>query len=121
MKQKGFTLVELLAVITVLAIIALLVVPTISRSFRESTQNLIDAQIVNIKDAAKSWGADHVDTLPDTQGGSTVVTVGQLKQGGYLDKNITNPKTKKKLEDSIKVTIYYRDGNYEYQVEAIGE
>ena len=48
--KKGFTLVELLAVITVLAIITVIAVPTVSRSIENSKQKSHDIQIKKMKE-----------------------------------------------------------------------
>lgn len=114
MSRKGFTLVELLGVLVILAVLALLIVPVVNKNFRESTADLEAAQIKNIKDAAKNWAADHTSSLPDTEGGTVTVTVGELQKGGYLDENLTNPKTKEKIDPYSNVIITYEDGNYVY-------
>ena len=46
MKKKGFTLVELLAVITVIAIIGLISVPVVEGIVKRSRQKAYDRQIV---------------------------------------------------------------------------
>lgn len=116
MKQKGFTLVELLGVISVLAVLALLIIPTVNKSVGDSKNELYDAQIENIKDAARTWSADHVRNLPSTDEGSTIVTLADLKSGGYISKDIMNPKTKKKFSDTVTVTITQKNGGYIYSV-----
>ena len=53
--KKGFTLVELLAVITVLAIITVIAVPTVSRSIENSKQKSHDIQIKKMKEMLQSY------------------------------------------------------------------
>ncbi len=53
--KKGFTLVELLAVITVLAIITVIAVPTVSRSIENSKQKSHDIQIKKMKEMFQSY------------------------------------------------------------------
>jgi len=53
--KKGFTLVELLAVITVLAIITVIAVPTVSRSIQNSKQKSHDIQIKKMKEMFQSY------------------------------------------------------------------
>lgn len=114
--KKGFTLIELLGVLVILALLSLLIVPIVSRNFKESTSGLEQTQIANIKEAAKNWAADHTSSLPDHEGGKVSVTIGDLKTGGYIDEKLTNPKTKKEVSSSSLVTITYQDGNYVYGV-----
>ena len=53
--KKGFTLVELLAVITVLAIITVIAVPTVSRSIENSKQKSHDIQIKKMTEMFQSY------------------------------------------------------------------
>ena len=56
---KGFTLVELLAVIVILSLLLLLAVTTVSSQFKNSKDDLYDTQLNNIKLAAEMWGSDN--------------------------------------------------------------
>lgn len=101
MNQKGLTLVEMIAVLIVLAVIATIVTPNINGSIKNYKQQLYETQMGNINNAAKNWSADYVDKLPET---STItisnteytyglkITVQELQQGGYISDTIKNPK-----------------------------
>lgn len=119
MKNKGFTLVELLAVIAILSIISLIAVPTINNSINASRNKAYESQIKMLQVGAKSWGADNVYKLP-AKGATTTVTVGTLKSGGYVDSNATNPKTNKKFADSCVITIRNTNGKLTYEVPTSG-
>ena len=54
-KNKGFTLIEIMAVIVILAVIALIVVPLVTGSIKDSKQKLYETQLENIKSGAKSY------------------------------------------------------------------
>ena len=60
MNRKGLTLVELLAVIVVLAVVALIVTPNILSSISKSHERMYETQLDNIKSAAKNWAADMI-------------------------------------------------------------
>lgn len=53
--KKGFTLVELIGVITLLAIIALITVPIINSSIKKSNEKIYNEQISSIINGAKKW------------------------------------------------------------------
>lgn len=114
--KKGFTLIELMAVVIVMGVIALLVVPVIDRTMNQIKEEGYQTQLNNIKQGAKSWGASHVAELP-TKGQTKVITLLDLKREGLIDKDIKNPKTKEKFPDDYKITIVNKNGKIKYQVE----
>lgn len=116
-KNQGFTLVELLAVIAILSIISLIAIPTVGRTTNTSKEKLYNIQMNNLKFGAKNWGADHPFHLPSV-GNTKTLTLLELKQGGYVDSDITNPKTKEKFDDDCtKVIITNNNGKLEYSVD----
>ena len=114
-KHKGFTLIEIIAVITLLGIIAAIVTPVIYNSIEENKQELYDIQLNNIIAGAKNWAADNVFLMPE-EGESIVLTLGMLKQGGYVDEDITNPLTDQLFSDQLQVKITKVDNNYNYEI-----
>lgn len=113
---KGFTLIELLVVITILVILLTMAVPRINDVLGEMKQNLYEAQIENIKTGARNWATDNTDQLPLVNEDFIVLTIGDLKQGGYVDVDIKNPKTNELFADSIEVTITRLYNEYQYSV-----
>lgn len=76
-KEKGFTLVELLAVIVILGIIVAIAVPAIGNIIEESRTKADEAEIQLIVDAARLYEIQDGNTIP--------VTVDELETAGYLD------------------------------------
>ena len=99
---KGFTLVELLAVIVVLAIVMLIavnaVLPQMERARRSSfaieANGAIDAANSYFMNASLTTGATGFPTAP---GGTACVTIEELRKGGYSDLS-------SEYEGSVKVT-----------------
>lgn len=115
--RKGFTLIELLAVIAILAIISLIAIPAINKTTDSSRDKVYDAQIDNLKSGGKAWAAEHVAGLPAV-GETKILTLRELKQGGYVDSDITNPKTKQKFDDTCtKVIVSNVNGKLTYEVD----
>ena len=116
MNKKGFTLIELLGVMIVLAIIAVITVPivnTVTRASRESTYN---KQISTLESAAKKWGVENDNKLPDI-GSTSIITIDfdTLINDGYLkNEKIINPKTEEELTGCIKVSYNNEFNQYEY-------
>ncbi len=115
MKKNGFTLAELLGVITILSLILLIAIPTIDRMLKEGKTDLYASQIKSIEAAAKMWGTDHINELPDVNETKTI-TLSRLWQDGYMDENIENPKTKKPFSGNLEIKIVNHGTYYRYQV-----
>ena len=60
MHNKGFTLIELVATLIVLSMVALIVVPNIYNNVKDYRQQLYETQLVSIETATKNWVADHI-------------------------------------------------------------
>ena len=111
-KRNGFTLIELMAVIIILAVIALIVTPLIIGGIKESKERLYDTQLENIKSAAKSFMIDL-----DLENDSTLtLTLDELQKAGYVKEDIKNPKTGESFNKCLLVSVERKDNAYEYEV-----
>ena len=116
--KKGFTLVELLGVIVVLAIISMIAVPLIDRSINKSDEDLYNTQINQIVKAAKNYYAEpeNIDGLPQGAGDSVTVTLEALQKGGYLPTEVDNPKTGEPFNPTLSyVTVTKKGNHFEYK------
>lgn len=145
MNKKGLTLVELLAVIVVLAVVALIVTPNVLSSMTKSKERMFETQLDNIKTAAKNWAADTLferhclicvpeDNLqsnldctnggdgcieaPKESGRSITVTLATLIDEGYAEDDLQNPKTEEPFNRCLEVviTIDVDTGDYIYTI-----
>ncbi len=113
MRQKGFTLAELLAVIVVLGLISVITIPMVTKSLGEYKARLCNEQVSNIEEAARVWGSDHLFELPDT---TKDITLKDLQAGGYIDKNIKNSKNGKEIPETTTITITKTGKKFTYTV-----
>lgn len=117
MPKKGFTLVELLGVISVLAILALIVSAPVTKTIQEGNKKACESQVQNIETSAKMWGKDHLTSLPDILDSSININLGTLKAAGLVDKKIKNPLNKKALSDEMLIKITKKGKKYwEYKL-----
>lgn len=114
-KSKGFTMVELLAVLVVLAIVTAISVPVITRSLKSGKENSYEQQLNTILDGAKTYGAKNINILP-TKGNSKTITLQDLKEDGYVEDDIKNPKTKKLFADTMQIKITNNNGDIQYTI-----
>lgn len=115
MKEKGFTLTELLGVITILAILALIAIPTIDKHLKEGNKELYDSQIKAIESSAQMWGTDHVSELPDTNESKTI-PLSKIQQDGYIGWDLKNPKTGEPFDSNLQIKITNMNNKYKYEV-----
>ena len=110
--KKGFTLVELMATLSIIAAISLVVTPLTIKLMRDSKQKLYETQLTNIKSAARAYMVNK-----ELQEGETkTITLEELSLKGKLEKNIKNPKNGELLADCIIVQVKREDDIYVYEV-----
>ncbi|MET3574638.1 prepilin-type N-terminal cleavage/methylation domain-containing protein [Bhargavaea ullalensis] len=78
-EEKGLTLIELLAVIVILGIIAAIAIPAIGNIIENSRYNAVKGDALNVLSAAQIY---YSETKTDTEGD---VSVDKLKTDGYLE------------------------------------
>lgn len=111
--KRGFTLVELLAVITLLGLLSLIVVPVVEKLIKDSEEQLYQTQINNIELGAKSWASKNVFNLPES--GYIDKTICELERDGFLEMDIKNPKTDERFYKDSYVRITKTDYGFEYE------
>lgn len=116
MKNRGFTLVEVLGIVVVLGIIAAIATPVIFRSIRQNKESMYNVVKNQLIDASKDWAAKNSSSLPDAIGEYTEVTLQQLKENGLLRLNIGNPRTGKIFSNQSFVRITKKNNNFIYDV-----
>ncbi len=104
-KKNGFTLVELLAVIVLLGIIATIAITSSINVSKKLKHEMYCQQVEYIANAAKQYGADIFDGL--TTSGVTV-KVADLVKKGYLKDNQVNLETDTTFSD-VTVKVYKKN------------
>lgn len=107
MKNKGYTLVELLAVFVILGIIIMISVPAITGVINSSKDKSYDEQVKILENAARTYMSENSALLPDS-GLSFNVTIDNLKESGLIsDKEIKNPNYSSGSTDNKKKNLYF--------------
>ena len=104
--KKGFTLVELLAIIVLLGIIIVVAIPSLNESNRKANNNKTKEFNEIINTACISY----IEINKSKLGDKTEIDVKTLIDEGFLKDNLVNPKTNKKiLEENKKIKIDTKD------------
>lgn len=117
MKNRGLTLIELIATLVVLSVIATIVIPNIYDSINDYKTGLYEMQLKSIIGASKNWSADNYKKLSVEEGGETYVYLKELQEDGYIDNPLKNNKDGKEFNGNtfvlIKCNVIKSDKNNE--------
>lgn len=126
MKKNGFTLIEILAVIVILSIVASLVTINVMKIRNDSFEDLLETKIQNLESSAIVYGQENPDKLTDEcivdeykSDSCTIVTVKELIDGKYFNSTETNESgqvdlinnvTNKSMKDD-KIQVYRKNNS----------
>ncbi len=111
--MKGFTLVELLAVIIILGLIALITIPAIGNIISDSQEKAYNEQIKRIEGIARNWSATNTNLLPDS--GTYYLSLDTLKEEGLLkEEDLKNPKDKSTMNGCVAIEFDEQTNQYVY-------
>ena len=113
--KRGFTLVELLAVIIIIGIIFAITFPLITNNIKISEERAYNLQIEQIIKATKDMIVKDLIEIPNN-GESITIYISELKRNGLLPIEMTNPKTKKIISNTSNVVITRTGNSYKYDV-----
>jgi len=112
MNNKGFTLIELVATVTLLGILAVVSFVSITGIINKSKVNDCENLVISIKMAVKEYASDN-----RYEGITTSISASDLITGKYLSSPIINPFTDEEMDASnIKINISL---NNDYTVKEI--
>lgn len=108
MNRRGFTLVELVAIVVILATIFLVSFPTLKNMSTKDDKKRYDTIVEDICTAGKTYMYSNMDSFPNLSiiGEIIDLEVSKLIEYGNVDKNLKNPKTKLSVKyDKLKYTV----------------
>ena len=116
MNNKAFTLVELLGVLIILSIMLVLVFPSVTHIINQGKETTYQVQINKILRATYDYSLKNTSILPQNNEIS-FVTLGELKQEGFIDNDVTNPDTSEPFPNDLIITIKNTNSkNYDKKV-----
>ncbi|MFA5408311.1 MAG: LamG-like jellyroll fold domain-containing protein, partial [Bacilli bacterium] len=116
MSEKGFTLVELLAVIVILAVILAIAVPSVSSIIEASRVKAYEANEASIIKATRDYLMENGSEAPQSVGDISYIQLSTLISNQYLN-DVLDPKDKTVCNShkSIIKVEQVRKGEYEYE------
>jgi prepilin-type N-terminal cleavage/methylation domain-containing protein len=84
MKNKGFTLAELLGVIVIISILAIVILPPIINQFRKTEDRINDTTMKLIESATLLHMDNNKNTYPLVDSATYCITIGQLIEADIL-------------------------------------
>ena len=115
MNKKGFTMVELLAVLILLGVLAIIAIPAINSTINSSKEKAKEAQAEIILDAAQSYASEHTELLPKK--GITVFNISDLIDKNYIDSSDADSIAKTDYASMcVKVRYSTKYNQYQYQI-----
>ncbi len=123
MNKKGFTMVELLASLAIMLLLAIVVIPNINAMRQKTLKQTYDSRVKQVQVAAKEWAGDNLVSVPSNvsrdystqrycDNDCVCISINELIRGGYLagDKNekktLTNPITNEEMNDKLVCVRY---------------
>lgn len=149
--NKGFTMVELLAVITILSVIMIILIPAVDNISKSTKESVLSSKINTIETSASKFGEDNINNYQKCtnalEGGAIggyvytdcLISVTDLVRLGYLEfdttKNgasfISNPVTGGSVDGNIllcydphTITVnatFYNNGDVNYSCPAVSD
>jgi type IV pilus assembly protein PilA len=114
--KKGFSLVELLAVIVILGLIVLISIPIVNSSINKTKEEAREVQIEEIIKAAKKYAIKNSYILPEVEGAYSHIEVQTLIDENYIDTDkIIDPVTETELTGCIRICYKCSEVEYEYE------
>ena len=115
--KKGFTLVELLAVIMVIGIIATVSVISIRGSIDRANERLYQEQISRLESNLQSWSTNNISMLP-VEDGVSFFSIERLVAEGIINTDeIIDPRSDGRIDGCVVITFdeYYNQYNFKYE------
>ena len=133
--KRGFTLVEMLATLIIIALISAIVIPSVSTLIKNNRVDMCNSQIENIESAARLWANDNLVYLPTKENdvvvsindlleskvdlndeyGTLVLTVGYLQDEGYID-DVYDAVLKENIDKDVAIKITKKGKTYNYEI-----
>lgn len=116
MRKNGFTLVELTAVIIILALLGMLIMPIVENSINSGKDDLYISQIDSIHASLRKYAVSNINSKIRNAGDDVYLSLYQLKIAGQINLDIADPRSENLLPNDMLLHIEKREKSYVYEV-----
>jgi prepilin-type N-terminal cleavage/methylation domain-containing protein len=109
--KKGFTMIELLAVIVIIAIIAIIIAPSILHIIDEAKKGVMERNAELMAHAATFYTFNNMEDLPK-EGQNQYIFLSQLYDAGYMKKIYNSYDPREECSGFVRVSK--KNGEFEY-------
>lgn len=113
MKNKGFTLVELLATVIILGLLAMIAVPAVMDNIEKARADSYKQIINNIEQTAQLYVRNNKENIEgiNVAGNTIIITIQDLVNNEDLDTPIIDPVTDKEIALDTKISVFVKPNN----------
>ena len=114
MNKKGFTLIEIIVTIGLLAILGVGIGVSLTKVLKNQEENSYETFIEKVKSASTLYISNNSKLINDLEynKGYILITINDLISNGYLREDLTNPKTGEKIKDIVTPTNATEEEDY---------
>lgn len=114
MKNKGFTLLELLITVTIMGVLTGAAIPATTDALKKSRVEYCEANIDLVTASARDYFKDHFSLFPKQVGDTSEVSLEELHNSKYIDNIYDYNKEEINYKDSKIKVVRSTLNNYEY-------
>lgn len=115
-KNRGFTLVELLAVVALIAVLSLIVIPSVSNLVNKNKSKLSSVTQKLIYSAAEAYLDANQTEYIKVNGAIYCPTIENLIEKGFFEENLVDIETGKTFDKNLIVKSSYNGYKYKYEI-----
>lgn len=113
--KNGFTMIEILAVVTILGIISVIGVVAVSGMIKKGNENYYESQKKELITATKSYLQKNQALYPRKSGDVTTVTLGKLQENNYIGEFVDSNKAACDKNDTKVEVAFVEKGKFTYK------
>lgn len=103
--NRGFTLVELLAIIIILGMIVITTYPAVGSIIEHGEEKAYNEQVKRIEESTLSYVSENINTVLPEGTESAKIAIEDLRAQGFIKKSdVINPKTDQPMNGCVLIT-----------------